>query len=204
MKDSAHAGGVHFLMSYVGCVGVLAVLVCWLCWCAGCVGVLAVLVKDSAHAGGVHFLMSYVGCVGVLMKDSAHAGVLKSTFEGVEKMLQGKNYSPNVRALRMLFEEFLRLLFIEYSFNSMDDLLKEIEKRSTTSRTARLWAEVVVKLVLNIFRTCRKRRRSCSSCLRCECYEAAIFRCKTCKLCPLWLLLQRIYKPNVTINSPLF
>ena len=25
-------GGMHFLMSNVGCVGVLAVLVCWLCW----------------------------------------------------------------------------------------------------------------------------------------------------------------------------
>ena len=54
--------------------------------------------------GGMHLLMSYVGCIGSLMAGSGIVEVLSEAFGGVLKMLTGKKYPYNVRALRMLIE----------------------------------------------------------------------------------------------------
>ena len=54
--------------------------------------------------GGMHLLMSYVGCIGSLMAGSGIVEVLSEAFGGVLKMLTGKKYPDNVRALRMLVE----------------------------------------------------------------------------------------------------
>ena len=66
---------------------------------------------DNIHLrlGGMHLLMSYIGCVGTLMAGSGIADTLGATFGGVNKMLTGKKYPQNVRALRMLVEELLIL-----------------------------------------------------------------------------------------------
>ena len=46
--------------------------------------------------------MSFVGAVGTLMTDSCLiADVLASTFAGVGKMLTGKKFPMNMRAMRM-------------------------------------------------------------------------------------------------------
>ena len=58
--------------------------------------------------GGMHVLMSFVGSVGTLMAESGLENVLSEVFGGVTKMLSGKKYPQNVRALRMLAEEILR------------------------------------------------------------------------------------------------
>ncbi len=50
--------------------------------------------------GGMHLLMSYVGCIGSLVAGSGIVEVLTETFAGVLKMLTGKKYPDNVRALR--------------------------------------------------------------------------------------------------------
>ena len=54
--------------------------------------------------GGMHLLMSYVGCIGSLMAGSGIVEMLTEAFGGVLKMLTGKKYPDNVRALRMLVE----------------------------------------------------------------------------------------------------
>ena len=54
--------------------------------------------------GGMHMLMSFIGCT--LMANTGL--VLKSSFGGVDKMLLGKNYPNNLRALRMCTEEILQ------------------------------------------------------------------------------------------------
>ena len=55
--------------------------------------------------GGMHLLMSFCGCVGSLMSDSSLEEILGSAFGGVSKMLSGKKYTHNVRALRLLTQE---------------------------------------------------------------------------------------------------
>ena len=57
--------------------------------------------------GGMHWLMSFVGCVGKLMAGSGLENVLGAAFAGVSKMLVGKKFPMNVRALRLLFMEIL-------------------------------------------------------------------------------------------------
>ena len=63
--------------------------------------------KFIPRIGGMHWLMSFVGCVGTLMANSGLLEILKSAFAGVEKMLTGKNFPMNVRALRLLTSEIL-------------------------------------------------------------------------------------------------
>ena len=55
----------------------------------------------------MHFLMDIVSCIGTLMADSGLKDILCQTFGSVEKMLVGKKYPQNVRALRLLSEELL-------------------------------------------------------------------------------------------------
>ncbi|KAK5930373.1 hypothetical protein CgunFtcFv8_026610 [Champsocephalus gunnari] len=75
----------------------------------------------------MHLLMSYVGCIGSLMADSGIVEVLSSSFGGVLKMLIGKKFPENVRALRMLVEELFKPVFEKHELERMDDLMKILE-----------------------------------------------------------------------------
>ena len=57
------------------------------------------------------------------MADTGIVEILSVAFGGVLKMLSGKKFPQNVRALRMLVEELLPPLFGKNSFHSMDDLI---------------------------------------------------------------------------------
>ena len=57
--------------------------------------------------------MSFIGCIGSLMAKSGLAQLLKSAFGGVEKMLTGKKFPQNFRALHLVAEELLRDIFKE-------------------------------------------------------------------------------------------
>ena len=58
--------------------------------------------------GGIHMLMSFVGCIGTLMKNSGLEELMRTSFSGVEKMLIGKKFPMNVRALRIVVIEIVR------------------------------------------------------------------------------------------------
>ena len=85
----------------------------------------------------MHFLMSFIDCIGTLMENSGLEEVLSDVFGGVSKMLTGKKFPQNVRALRMLAEEVLRGVL---DFNTLEskgdlmDVLKNIAKRSKTAK----------------------------------------------------------------------
>ncbi|KAG0724951.1 hypothetical protein GWK47_039532 [Chionoecetes opilio] len=53
-------------------------------------------------------LMSFIGGVGTLMASSGLEELMNTAFGGVNKMLSGKKFLQNLRALRMVTEELLR------------------------------------------------------------------------------------------------
>ena len=57
--------------------------------------------------------------VGTLMTDSGLEDILQTAFGGVAKMLSGKKFPQNIRALRMVVEELLRGI--------IDDLFTKIQ-----------------------------------------------------------------------------
>ena len=63
--------------------------------------------KFILRLGGMHMLMSFVGAVGYLMGGSGLEDILKSTFAGVPKLLSGKKFPQNIRALRIVVEEIV-------------------------------------------------------------------------------------------------
>ena len=68
-------------------------------------------------------LLSFVGCAGTLhvMASTGLEEVMKAAFGGVNRMLLGKNFSQNTRALRMVVEE--RLHGIVQHVISYDELI---------------------------------------------------------------------------------
>ena len=54
--------------------------------------------------GGMYFLQNIIGCIGSLSADSGCVEVLEAAFGGVAKMLSGKKYPQNFRALVLLTE----------------------------------------------------------------------------------------------------
>ncbi|KAG1664960.1 Dual specificity protein phosphatase 16 [Nymphon striatum] len=77
--------------------------------------------------GGMHLLMSYCGCIGTLMADTGIVDVLSAAFGGVLKMLTGKKYPQNVRALGMLVEELLRPIFDNNELETMSGLQQVLD-----------------------------------------------------------------------------
>ena len=108
-----------------------------------------------AVLGGMHLLMDFVACIGTLTTDCGLKEVLGTTFGSVEKMLSGKKYPQNVRALRLLVEELLRPVLESETITSMEDLEKELEQRSSQSRTTKMWVDIIIRPVLIIMLYCR-------------------------------------------------
>ena len=99
--------------------------------------------KVIPRLGGMHLLMSFLGCIGTLMANSGLDDILKSAFGGVEKMLLGKFFPENVRALRMVVEELLRPYISDIHDNN--DMNKFLEDISQKSKTTKLWVDNLVK-----------------------------------------------------------
>lgn len=97
--------------------------------------------------GGMHMLMSFVGAVGTLLQGSGLSEVLESTFAGVPKMLSGKEFPQNVRAMRLVVEELLRSIMRNENITSMDELLSYLDKAASTSKTSKLWVDCLLKPV---------------------------------------------------------
>ena len=97
--------------------------------------------------GGMHTLMSFVGAIGTLMGGSGMEEVMEEAFGGVQKMLSGKKFPQNVRALRIVAEEVLRKLFKEESVECYSDLVKVLDNKSERSCTAKHWIDNLIKPV---------------------------------------------------------
>ena len=84
--------------------------------------------------------------------------VMESAFGGVTKLLSGKNFPQNVRALRLVVKELLRS--IGEQSESYDEMLSILEKRARVSRTAKLWVDCLVKPVLIMMLFIRAEREA--------------------------------------------
>ena len=76
--------------------------------------------------------------VGTLMTDSGLEDILQTAFGGVAKMLSGKKFPQNIRALRMVVEELLRGIIDKTGSTCYSDLMKVLELRATQSHTTKL------------------------------------------------------------------
>ena len=68
--------------------------------------------------------MSFVvACIGTLMANTRLSDLLKSAFRGVEKMLSGKDFPQNKRALRICLEEILWSILQDESILDFDSMI---------------------------------------------------------------------------------
>ena len=100
--------------------------------------------------------MSYIGSCGTLMSNSGLKDLLQSGFGGVEKMLTGKNFPQNFRALRMVVEEVLREFI--HDISNADELQQFLDGKRQESHTCKLWIDYLIKPVLYMMMFVRAER----------------------------------------------
>ena len=77
--------------------------------------------------GGMHFLMSFIGACGSLMKGTGLKQYLASAFASVDKILTGKKFPMNMRALRLAALELLRNYVDLENLNSYPELISALD-----------------------------------------------------------------------------
>jgi hypothetical protein len=80
------------------------------------------------------------------MNNSGLEDIMKAAFGGVAKMLTGKKYLRNTRALRLIVEEILCDTL--YLVDSYHELLDKLFKMDEASRTSKHW---INNLILPVF-----------------------------------------------------
>ena len=86
---------------------------------------------------GMHWYVSFVVSVGKLMKNSGLDMLMKTAFAGVEKMLIGKKFPMNIRALRIVVLELLQTLTDTDA--TREDIISTFQALSDTSQLAKHW-----------------------------------------------------------------
>ena len=114
--------------------------------------------KFVPRLGVMYMMMSFVGAVGALMRGSGLEDILKSTFAGVPKLLSGKKFPQNVRALRIVTEELLRPIFNNQELHAMKELTDYLDSKSQNSNTTKLWVDCLIKPVLIMMEFIRAER----------------------------------------------
>ena len=91
-------------------------------------------------------VMNFIHATAVIMAGSGMNEILAGTFGSVEKMLSGKKYPKNVRAIIMLVEEILQCIL--EGVDSFSRLIIVLDARASHSRTTKLWSDNLVKTVI--------------------------------------------------------
>ena len=66
----------------------------------------------------MHMLMNFIHAMAIFMEGSGLRDILAGTFGSVDKILNGKKYPQNFRALRLLVVELLRYIVEREHVNS--------------------------------------------------------------------------------------
>ena len=62
-------------------------------------------INFKPRLGGMHTLMGFIASVGTLMDNTGLTEIMQTAFGGVPKMLSGKKFPYNMRAMRIVVEE---------------------------------------------------------------------------------------------------
>ena len=92
--------------------------------------------------------MSFVEFIGVLMKKSGLLSWLKSAFGGKEKMLTGKTFSKNFRALCFTMLELFRDYIGE--IKAFQDLTNFLDAYSLENMLSKNWVDILIWPVILI------------------------------------------------------
>ena len=88
-----------------------------------------------ARLGGMHMLMNIVGAAGKLMQETGLYEILGSAFGSVQKMMSGKRYPQNARALRIVVEVLLaKHIKDQDTPDQLDTFLQSVSSQSPTSQ----------------------------------------------------------------------
>ena len=79
------------------------------------------------------------------MANSGLEEVMKAAFGGVAKMLTGKKFPQNARALRIVAEEIMSSTL--QNVTNPESLLVSLESAAAQSKTTKLWVECLIKPV---------------------------------------------------------
>ena len=90
------------------------------------------------------------------MQNTGLDDVMKSVFGGVPKMLSGKNFPNNFRALRLVVEELLRPILEKVE--CVPDLYDVLDNLAVKSKTSKLWIDGLIKPVFLMMRFVRAER----------------------------------------------
>ena len=121
---------------------------------------------ESKHMGKLlsssrgHASSSFVGCIINLMENTGLSNILKAAFGGVDKMLLGKNFPNNIRALRMFIVEILRPVLLDCVVPTFNDLMSYLEGLASKSRTAKPWLDGLVWSIFIALRFIRSSREA--------------------------------------------
>ena len=100
----------------------------------------------AALIGRMHFNMDYISAIGTLCAGNGLSEIMYAVFGSVEKMLTGKLWPENQRALRQTACELLRpILLNKPEINTMEKLEAELEDLSSKSKTCKMWVDVIIK-----------------------------------------------------------
>ena len=75
---------------------------------------------------------------------------METGFGGVAKILSGKKYPQNMRALQIIVEELLHDFILQENIENYSQLISELEDRASRSLTTKLWVSNLVKPVFLI------------------------------------------------------
>ena len=97
----------------------------------------------------MHFRISYVGSIGLLIAGTGIKTILEKAFGRVSKMLTRKRYPQNLRALRTLVEEVLRLLLKDGKITSHSRLMNVLEEKNKSGQITKLWFDALIKPLIS-------------------------------------------------------
>ena len=106
--------------------------------------------------GGIRWLMSFLGSVGKLMKNTGLDILKKTAFAGVKKMLIGKKFPMNVRALTIVVVELLHTLIDKDV--AREDMISTFQTLSDTSQLAKHWIKNLIYAVFLMMMYIRAER----------------------------------------------
>lgn len=125
--------------------------------------------------------MSFIGVTGTLVAETELLDILSAAFGSVPKMLEGKMFPQNIRALRMLAKEVLAPIL--RSSDSPDEFQEALHNTASRSKTAKTWIDnFILPVLFNMIYVRPERERVGAPPGCCQRHDFTILFCRPCAL----------------------